>query len=93
MANLSTYENRRKNTLKTAAISLNKLKATKDEGEREQIIKRYTKYTDHIALLDDIWRLLNPTKQYLRQWNGIHGEVVTAARRVRDGSFDDQYTN
>lgn len=57
------------------------------------MIKRYIKYIDHIVLLDDIWRLLNPTKQYLRHWNGINGEVVTADRCLRDGSFDEQYDN
>ena len=93
MTNLSIYENRRKNTLKTAAISLNKIRANKDESKRDQLIKRYNRYTDHIALLDDIWRLLNPTKQYDRGWNGIHGEIVTAARCLRDGSFDERYAN
>ena len=79
--------------LKTASILLNKIKVNKDEGKREQLIKRYTKYTDHIALLDDIWNLHNPFKQYFKGWNGIHGEVLTAARRVRDGSFDEQYAS
>ena len=93
MINLSIYNRRSKNTLKTAAISLNKIRANKDESKRDQLIKRYNRYTDHIALLDDIWRLLNPTKQYDRGWNGIHGEIVTAARCLRDGSFDERYAN
>ena len=92
MSNLKIYERRRRNTLKTAAKALNqKIKAT-DVNETKRYVNRVRNLTSHIVLLDEIWVLLNPTRQFFYGYL-VHNEFVTAARHVREGSFDDYYNN